>query len=96
MILFVEIVMQNLPSDLAKLLNLSSPKEGLNELLIPGVHCIKFSQPTNYSTHHWWPSFGIVLQGYKELMMGRDVYRIQAGHYVATPIELQVTSRYVW
>jgi AraC-like DNA-binding protein len=85
--------MQNLPSDLAMLLNLSSPKEGLNELLIPGVHCIKFSQPTKYLKHRWWPSFGIVLQGYKELMMGRDVYRIQAGHYIATPIELQVTSR---
>ena len=85
--------MKDLRADLAKIINLFSPGDGLHESPVPGVHCIKFSEPDSPTKRHWRASLGIVVQGCKEIALGDKVYRFDDAHYIAAPIDLPVTSR---
>jgi AraC-like DNA-binding protein len=89
------VFMQESLSDLAKIINLFSAGEGLHRSPVPGIDCIKFSQPDRHTKRHWRTSLGIVAQGCKEITLGCDVYRCDEAHYSATPIDLLVTSRVV-
>jgi AraC-like DNA-binding protein len=80
-------------SDLAKIINRFSLGDGLHPSPLPGVHCIKFSHPDRRGKQHWRASLCIVAQGCKEIILGHEVYRCDASHYIATPIDLPVTSR---
>jgi len=49
--------------------------------------------PTRRSKDRWRASLSIVVQGAKEIVLGRRVFRMTEGQYVATPIQLPVISR---
>ncbi len=85
--------MNDLCSHLAKIINLFSLGDGLHASPVPGVHCIKFSEPDRPTKRHWRASLGIVVQGCKEIALGDEVYRFDDAHYIAVPIDLPVTSR---
>src|SRR5947208_3232496 len=85
--------MRDLRSDLAKLIDLASPGEGLHESPVPGTHCIKFSHTDRRTKRHWRASLSIVAQGCKEIILGSEVYRCEGARYIVTPIDLPVTSR---
>ena len=85
--------MSDFRSHLAAIINRFSLGDGLHESPLRGTHCIKFSHPGRRAKQHWRASLCIVAQGCKEIILGREVYRIDGAHYVATPIDLPVTSR---
>src|ERR1700730_16284007 len=85
--------MNDCRSDLAKIINRFSVGDGLHPSPVPSVHCIKFSHPAGRGTQHWRASLCIVAQGCKEIILGHEVYRCDASHYIVTPIDLPVTSR---
>ena len=85
--------MNDLRSDLAKIVASFSPGDGLHASPVGGVHCIKFSQPDSPTKRHWRASLGIVVQGCKEIALGDEIYRFDDAHYIAVPIDLPVTSR---
>jgi AraC-like DNA-binding protein len=87
--------MQKKRRELAALIQNLAPHEGLNAVALPGVHCIKFSRITPPAEHHWRATLGIVAQGCKEIGLGIRHYRYDAAHYIATPIDLPVTSQVV-
>ena len=87
--------MQDLLSILAKTIDVSSPGEGLHATPVPGIHCIKFYHADRRAKRHWRASLSILAQGCKELMLGREIYRCDGGQYIATPIDLPVTSRII-
>lgn len=85
--------MESLRFELAKIINLFSPGDGLHESPVSGVHCIKFSHSDRPTKRRWHASLGIVVQGCKEIALGDEVYRFDDAHYIAVPIDLPVTSR---
>jgi AraC-like DNA-binding protein len=85
--------MKDLRSDLAKIINFYSPRNGLQASPVPGVYCIKFSQTGRRSKKRWRAALWILAQGCKEIVLGRRIYRIDDAQYVATPIDLPVISR---
>ena len=85
--------MKDLLAELAKIIAHFAPQEGFHASPVPGVHCIKFSQPDSPTKRHWRASLGIVVQGCKEVALGDAVYRFADVHYIAVPIDLPVTSR---
>ncbi len=85
--------MRDLRSELARLVDLGSPGEGLHESPVPGTHCIKFSHPDRRTKRHWRAALSIVVQGCKEILLGSEVYRCEGAQYIAAPIDLPVTSR---
>jgi AraC-like DNA-binding protein len=85
--------MKDLRSDLAKIINFYSPRNGLQASPVPGVYCIKLSQAGRRSKKRWRAALWILAQGCKEIVLGRRPYRIDDAQYVATPIDLPVISR---
>ena len=85
--------MTDLQSEFAKIMHSFVSQDGMVSTPVPGVHCIKLSQTDRRSKKHWRTSFAIMAQGCKEIVLGREVYRYEVGHYTVTPIDLPVISR---
>ena len=94
MVLILEVsCLNDLRSDLAKIINRFSPGDGAHESPLPGTYCMKLSRPGHRTKEVWRASLCIVAQGSKEIILGREVYRWDRTHYIATAIDLPVTSR---
>ena len=85
--------MKDLLPELAKLIQGYSPEDGLNVSAIPGVHCVKFSNPTPATKGFWRASFSIIAQGSKEIIFDHKPYQYNQADYIAIPIDLPVSSR---
>lgn len=79
--------------ELLSLIEARCSKEGLNDTLIPGVRCLKFSATTPVRIGPWPKSFVIVAQGQKEITLLKRPRLYKEAHYLATPIDLMVESR---
>lgn len=84
--------MRDLRSELVQLLVRSFPADGIHETAIPGVQCVRVSQPNHSRRLHWPAALCIGVQGCKEIVLGGRTYRFNHVHYVATPIDLPVTG----
>jgi AraC-like DNA-binding protein len=78
---------------LGQLIQGMSLADGFHKTPIPGVYCIKVSTPARRTKDRWRASLSIVVQGAKEILLGRKVFRLTDGQYVATPIPLPVISK---
>ena len=87
--------MSELQFKLAKIINHFSPGEGIYESPVADVNCIKFSQSYRHAKKHWRTSLGIVAQGCMEIALDDDAYQFDEAYYIATPIDLPVTSRMI-
>ena len=79
-------------SQLAADLNRRYPRDGFHPTAIPGIACIKFSQPQPRGKKTWMACLGILLQGSKDIVLGGRRYRMEEGGYSVSPIELPVVS----
>ena len=84
--------MSDIRSQLAAVINRRFPRDGFHATSIPGVSCIKFSQPQPRSKKTWLACLGILLQGSKDIVLGGRRYRMDGGGYSVAPIELPVVS----
>lgn len=87
--------MQDLRAELASRIQQFSPQDGLHEAPLTGVHCIKLSHPTLRIQRHWRATLAIVAQGRKEIGLDRAVYRFEEAHYIASLIDLPVSSQVI-
>ncbi|HXC34547.1 MAG TPA: AraC family transcriptional regulator [Candidatus Acidoferrales bacterium] len=85
--------MQDLLADLAKIIESSSPGDGMHGTPVPGVYCLKFSRTEPRSKRHWRACLGIIAQGCKEVVLGPEIYRFDEGCYTAAPVDLPVVHR---
>ncbi|MGV3524327.1 MAG: AraC family transcriptional regulator N-terminal domain-containing protein [Candidatus Sericytochromatia bacterium] len=85
----------HLRAQLAEAIAAHAPQEGLNPLPLPGMHCIKFGRSTAPRQHSWRATLGIAAQGCKEIYLAQTPHRLADAHYIASPIDLPVTSRIV-
>jgi len=85
--------MKDLRSQLADTIRLYTPGDGLHASLVPGVHCIKFSNTDRRTKRRWRACLGVIAQGSKEIVLGRTVYRFGEGDFTAAPIDLPLVSR---
>lgn len=67
--------------------------DGVNASPIAGVSCIKVSRTQTRAKRHWQASLCVVVQGQKEIALEGRVYRHRGAHYIASPVDLPVTSR---
>jgi AraC-like DNA-binding protein len=85
--------MKNLRDELAKLIDIFSPADGLNQSPVAGVHCLRYSKTDRRTKRRWRACLAIVAQGCKEVVLGCEAYRLDDAQYTATPIHLPVISR---
>ncbi len=84
--------MRNLRGELADIIQDFAPEDGSHTLPLAGTRSIKISHPGNPTKQHWHASLIIIAQGCKGIMLGHEAYRCEALNYIATPIDLPVTS----
>ena len=96
----MQLVMKNsftneVHSNLVKTLDALSPNDGMLETHVPDVTCIKLSHTDKPTKRRWHACIGIVAQGSKEIILGRETYSCAACDYTVTPMDLPVASRLV-
>ena len=84
--------MSKLRHALAKAILKAASKEGLNSTPVPGVYCIKISKMDDLTESQWLRSVVIVAQGRKEILLEERVPEYDDAHYIASPLDLVVTS----
>jgi AraC-like DNA-binding protein len=70
------------------------PKDGLLEAF-PGVVLGRFSKPTERVYSVFKPSFCIIAQGSKQMLLGEEAFRYDPGHYLISTVVLPVVSNVV-
>lgn len=78
--------------ELAKIIDLSSHGDGVQKTSLPGTYCVKFSH-MDCRWQRWHASLCVVAQGCTEILLGSEAYRYNGVHYIATPVDLPITSR---
>lgn len=68
---------------------------GVSPTPVPGVRCTKVSKPDALTRRRWHACLAFVIQGAKDLTVGRTVYHLTPGKYTATPLDLPALSRFV-
>lgn len=70
------------------------PEDGLLEAL-PEVTLGRFSRPTERVYSLFKPSFCIIAQGSKQMLLGEEVFRYDPGHYLISTVVLPVVANVV-
>lgn len=70
------------------------PEDGLLEVF-PGLILGRFSRPTERVYSVFKPSFCVIPQGSKEVLLGEDTFRYDPGHYLIATVDLPVVTRVV-
>jgi AraC-like DNA-binding protein len=68
------------------------PTDGRTEPL-PGLQLIRASAPTPMGHSTSYPSFCVIAQGSKEILLGENRYRYDPAHYLITTAELPIATR---
>ena len=73
--------MQISRQELAERMTRAIPEDGLLEVF-PGVFLGRFSRPTDQVYSVFKPSFCVIAQGSKQVLLGEEVFRYDPGHYL--------------
>ena len=80
--------------ELAERIARATPSEGTVEVQ-PGLHFRRCSRPTERLHSFTKPSFCVIAQGSKELVVGDDHFRYDPAHYMISTVELPMIGQIV-
>ena len=80
--------------ELVKRMTRAVPEDGLLEVF-PGLVLGRFSSPTERVYSVFKPSFCVIPQGSKEVLLGDEVFRYDPNHYLIATVDLPVVTRVV-
>ena len=78
--------------ELAERIARATPSEGTVEVQ-PGLHFRRCSRPTERLHSFTKPSFCVIAQGSKELVVGDDHFRYDPAHYMISTVELPMIGQ---
>jgi AraC-like DNA-binding protein len=82
-------------AELIKRMTRAVPEDGLLEPF-PGIVLGRFSRPTEEQVYAMFkPSFCVIAQGSKEVLLGEEAFRYDPGHYLISTVVLPVVSQIV-
>jgi AraC-like DNA-binding protein len=72
-----------------------APKDGRFDTAIPFLSFIRTSSPTTFTTGMLKPSFCLVVQGDKRILIGKDVINYGMGSFIISTIDLPTSGQVV-
>ncbi|KNH15484.1 AraC family transcriptional regulator [Priestia megaterium] len=81
--------------ELAKLIERFSKQDGVHSTTIPSLFLIRESIITEPISRVNDPSFCIILQGEKEVLLGEERFLYGSGHYIVASVDLPVTGQVI-
>ncbi|MED4040969.1 AraC family transcriptional regulator [Niallia taxi] len=79
--------------ELAKIIEQNSSQDGVHSTSIPSLFLIRESIVTEPISRVNEPSFCIIVQGEKEVLLGEERYFYGPGNYIVASVDLPVTGR---
>ena len=86
--------MQLQQDELAERISQAVSRDGVFEVQ-PGLHLSKFSRPTGPVYASLPPSFCVIAQGAKDVLVGANSFRYDPAHYLITTVELPLAGTVV-
>src|SRR5271165_7062239 len=80
--------------ELADQIATALPQDGTIEVQ-PGLHYRRHSGPTEPVYASAQPSFCVIAQGGKDIMLGEDTFRYDPAHYLITTMKLPLSGKVV-
>src|SRR5687768_16001695 len=80
--------------ELAARISQALPQDGVIEIQ-PGLHMGRFSHPTGPFYASLPPSFCVIAQGAKNILVGANSFRYDSAHYLITTMELPLSGTVV-
>jgi AraC-like DNA-binding protein len=80
--------------ELAARISRALPHDGMIEIQ-PGLHFGRFSHPTGLVYMSLPPSFCVIAQGVKDVLVGSNSFRYDPAHYLTTTLELPLSGMVV-
>src|SRR5271157_1338168 len=80
--------------ELADRIATTLPQDGTIEVQ-PGLHFRRHSGPTEPVYASAQPSFCVIAQGSKDIMLGDDTFRYDSAHYLISTMELPLSGKVV-
>ncbi|KYP81284.1 AraC family transcriptional regulator [Ferroacidibacillus organovorans] len=84
---------ENQQDVLAKLIERHSEQDGVHETKIPSLFFIRHSYITGPTYGVYKPSFCIVVQGAKEVLLGQERFKYSSANYLVASMDLPVTAQ---
>ncbi|CAH0317905.1 AraC family transcriptional regulator [Priestia megaterium] len=81
--------------ELAKLIERLSKQDGVHSTTIPSLFLIRESIITEPISRVNEPSFCMILQGEKEVLLGEERFLYGPGHYIVASVDLPVTGQVI-
>lgn len=81
--------------ELANIIERFSGQDGVHSTSIPSLFLIRESFITEPISRVSEPSFCIILQGEKEVLLGEERFLYGAGHYIVASVDLPITGQVV-
>ena len=81
--------------ELAALVSRHASTDGIHETAIPGLHCLRMSDPSVPMPSVYNPSLCVVVQGSKQVLLEDEIYRYRPTHYLAVSVDLPVLGQVV-
>jgi len=81
--------------ELSRLIERLCKQDGVHPTIIPSLFLIRESIITEPISRVNNPSFCIILQGEKEVLLGEERFLYGSGHYIVTSVDLPVTGQVI-
>ncbi|PMC39277.1 AraC family transcriptional regulator [Bacillus sp. UMB0899] len=82
-------------NELVNLIMRNSKQDGVHSTTVPSLFLIRESMITEPISRVNEPSFCIILQGEKEVLLGKERFLYGSGHYIVASVDLPVTGQVV-
>ena len=75
---------------LAEIINKHTPEEGMSDTLIPGLQLFRGNAPNLQTPTIYNPSICLLVQGQKQVMLHKDIYKYNASEFLIISVDLPV------
>ena len=79
--------------ELSRLVARYAPGEGVHRTAINGLHCIRFSTPRLQHPSAYQPSFCVIVQGAKQVLLEGEVHRYEPPQFLAVSVDLPLVGQ---
>jgi AraC-like DNA-binding protein len=79
--------------EIGDLVNRFSSGDGIHASAIPGLHCIRLSTPQAQLPAVYRPSFCVIVQGAKQVLLEDEIYRYVPSQFLAVSVDLPLVGQ---
>ena len=79
--------------ELGALIAKYSDGDGMHKAAVPGLHCIRLSQPHLQLPHVYQPSICVIVQGAKQVLLEDEIYRYAPPQFLGVSVDLPLLGQ---